>query len=83
MNIQHQFNNEINEKRFTLKRNNEDTNPDIIRKKKDRDQQENGQKSPVKSSREMYDILMKGTTKKQKDRNRDRDREQNSKGKWR
>jgi len=50
------------EKRFTLKRDNEDTNPDKIKKRKDRD--ENGQSKPVRSSKEMYDILMKSSTKK-------------------
>jgi len=51
------------EKRFTLKRDNEDTNPDKIKKRKERD--ENGQKT-VRSSKEMYDILMKSSTKKKR-----------------
>ena len=50
------------EKRFTLKRDNESTNPENIKKRKERD--ENGQSKPVRSSKEMYDILMKSSTKK-------------------
>ena len=43
-----------NGKRFTLKRNNTETDPETI-KCKDR---------PVSSKQEMYDILMKSTSKK-------------------
>ena len=49
------------DRRFTLKRNNEATNPLNVRKRK---RDENGsQNKPVKSSKEMYDMLMKSTGK--------------------
>ena len=49
------------DRRFTLKRNNEATNPINVRKRK---WDENGsQNKPVKSSKEMYDMLMKSTGK--------------------
>jgi len=48
------------DRRFTLKRNNEATNPANVRKRK---RDENGQNKPVKSSKEMYDMLMKSTGK--------------------
>ena len=49
-----------NAKRFTLKRNNEDTNPDQIRKRKERDEK------PAGSSKEMFNLLMGSSAKKSK-----------------
>lgn len=54
-----------NGKRFTLKRNNVETDPDTIRKKKKYDNSDD-EEQPAKSGREMFDLLMKSTSKKSK-----------------
>jgi len=50
------------DRRFTLRRNNEDTNPDSYRKRKYRD--DDDRRNSAKSSREMYDMLMNSSAKK-------------------